>query len=284
MYHTILRRIITHPQYAIHLVRKLIQRRTKVCPYCGTLGHRQIHHTDQRGIRTFLCTACAKTYSELQGTIFFRSKLPLHVWLQAILYWSISTGSLSAAELGRLVHISHPTAWRLLMRIREVLASADPPDKLLLGIVEMDESWFGKKKNQEICFGIVQRETRKLFLTVIPNCTEATLMEQVEHHVLPHARVNTDGWVGYHGLSIHYTHDSVNHSKAEFARDEAHTNTIEQIWGMIKGILRTIHHGVSKKYRSLYLKQFIFRYEHEHSHNLFKLTLSKLFSPTYCLI
>lgn len=284
MYHTILRRIISHPSYALVLIRKLIQRRTKVCPSCGTLGHRQIHHTDQRGIRTFLCTACTKTHSELQGTLFFQSKVPLHIWLQALLYWIISTGSLSAAELARLVHISHPTAWRLLMKIRQSLALHDPPDKLLLGIVEMDESWFGKKENQEIYFGIVQRHTRRLFLAIIPNCTEATLMEQVERHVLPRARVNTDGWAGYHGISIRYIHDVVNHSNHEFARDESHTNTIEQIWGMIKGILRTIHHGVSKKYRILYLKQFIFRYEHEHTHNLFNLTLSKLFSPTYCLI
>ncbi len=284
MYHTILRRIISHPQYALTIVRRLVQRRAKACPYCGSLGHRQLHHTDKRGIHTFRCSACSKTFSELLGTIFFQSKLPLHIWLQAILHWSMSTGSLSAAELARLVGISHPSAWRLLMKIRTVLAATDPPDKLLLGIVEMDESWFGKKENQEIYFGIVQRQTRKLFLSIIPDCTEKTLMDQVEQHVLPHARVNTDGWAGYHSVSIRYTHDAVNHSKAEFARNDAHTNTIEQIWGMIKGILRTIHHGVSKKYRNLYLTQFIFRYEHEHSHNLFKLTLSLLFSPTYCLI
>lgn len=284
MYHTTLRRIISHPSYALMLVRKLVQRRSKVCPYCGILGHRQLHHTDERGVVTYRCSACHKTYSELLGTIFFRSKLPVHIWLQALLYWSMSTGSLSAAELARLVHISHPSAWRLLMKIRTVLAAADPPDKLLLGIVEMDESWFGKKENQEIYFGIVQRDTRKLFLTVIPNCTEATLMDQIEQHVLPHARVNTDGWASYHGVSIRYSHAVVNHSKSEFARGDSHTNTIEQIWGMIKGIIRTIHHGVSKKYRILYLKQFIFRYEHEHTHNLFHLALSKLFSPTYCLI
>ena len=284
MYHKLLRRIISHPSYALVLIRKQMQRRTKVCPFCGVLGHRQIHHTDPRAVRTFLCTACNKTYSELLGTIFYRSKIPLHIWCIALLRWIMSTGSLSAAELSRETGISHISAWRLLMKIRKVLAAADPPDKLLLGIVEMDESWFGKKENQEIYFGMVQRHTRRLFLTVIPNCTEATLMDQVEQHVLPYARVNTDGWAGYHALSIRYTHDSVNHSKAEFARNGAHSNTIEQIWGMIKGMLRTIHHGVSKKYRKLYLQQFIFRYEHEHTHNLFNLALSNLFHPTYCYI
>ena len=284
MYHKLLRRIISHPSYALVLIRKQMQRYRKVCPRCGVFGHRQIHHTDQRGIRTFLCTECNTTYSELFGTVFYRSKVSLHIWCIALLRWTMSTGSLSAAELSRETGISHISAWRLLMKIRKVLAAADPPDKLLLGIVEMDESWFGKKENQEIYFGIVQRHTRRLFLTVIPNCTEVTLMEQVEQHVVPRARVNTDGWAGYHSMSIRYTHDWVNHSKAEFARNGAHTNTIEQIWGMIKGILRTIHHGVSKKYRKLYLQQFIFRYEHEHTHNLFNLALSNLFHPTYCYI
>ena len=196
MYHKLLRRIISHPSYALVLLRKQMQRYQKVCPHCGVLDHRHIHHTDQRGILTFLCTACTKTYSELFGTVCYRSKIPPHIWCIAIIQWSIATGSLFAAELSRETGISHLSAWRLLMKIRHVLAATDPPDKLLLGIVEMDESWFGKKENQEIYFGIVQRETRNLFLMAIPDCNEVTLMEQVEQHVCPRARVNTDGWAG----------------------------------------------------------------------------------------
>ncbi len=284
MYQKILRRIIAHPNYAVELVRRSRQRQLKICPHCGVLGHRQLHHTDLRGIRTYRCSACSKTYSELIGTVFFQSKLPLHIWLQAILYWCMSTGSLSAAALGRMVGISHLSAWRMLLKIRVVLAAADPPDKLLTGLVEIDEAWFGKRTNQEIYFGMVERNRRKLVLVPVADCSESSLIPLLKQHVQKGSVVNTDSWSAYNGISVHYDHQRMNHSRHEFVRGTTSTNTIERIWGMMKGILRTIHHGVSKRYRQLYIQQFIFKFEHEHSHNLFNLTLSKLFSPTYCLI
>ncbi|OGJ55319.1 hypothetical protein A2483_01610 [Candidatus Peregrinibacteria bacterium RIFOXYC2_FULL_33_13] len=38
---------------------------------------------------------------------------------------------------------------------------------------------------------------------------------------------------------------------------------------ILKGIIRTIHHGISKKYRKYYFAQYIFKYENILSSNLF---------------
>jgi transposase-like protein len=285
MYHKnhqkILRRLISHPGTAIQIIRRLATRRRKVCLGCGCVGCLQIHHTDPRGIRTFRCRECGKTFSELFGTVFYRSKIPLALWLRAILDWTISTGSISAAELARRLDISHVSAWKMLMKIRKNLVEKDP--KMFSGILECDETWCGKKANQAIVFGITDRVRKKVRFAIIPNASEKILSAEIEKSAEFNSTLNTDGCAGYGFASIRYRHKVVNHSQSEFARGDAHTNTIERIWGMFKGIVRTIHHGISKKYRKYYLAQFAFRYNYEHNSNLFYSVLVKIFSPMYCL-
>ena len=155
-YQKLLRRLISHPSSAIVMVRQLIRRHRKFCPKCGVITSPQIHHTDQRGVRTYQCQHCRKTFSELYGTIFYRSKVPLAHWLLAIIYWITATGSLSAADLSRKLGISHTTAWKMLMKIRMEMQKGLSED-YLQDIVEADEAWFGRKDNQEIVMGIVER-------------------------------------------------------------------------------------------------------------------------------
>ena|SRR3989339_1678708 len=282
MYQKMMRRINSHPSYALTIVRKFIQRYRKVCVHCGVVGSLNVHHSDQRGIQTFICTSCNRTFSELFGTIFFRSKIPIHIWLIAILEWVISTGSVSAAEIGRKTGISHLSSWRMLMKIRRAMPLEH--GEMLKDIVESDEAWFGRKENQHIVLGLVERYSRKLRLIIIPNVKEETLYPHIQKNVQEGSLFFTDSRITYSITGIRYEHRTVNHSKYEFARGAVHTNTIEQIWGWIKGIIRTIHHGVSSKYRHLYLAQFAFRYQNEKSSNLFFNTLCQLFHPTYCLI
>ncbi len=283
-YQKIMRKLISHPGSGIEIVRKLIGRYRKCCIKCGVIASLHIHHTDQRGIRTYQCQACMKTFSELHGTIFYRSKIPIASWLLAIIYWTTATGSISAADLGRKLGISHISAWRMLMKMRERL-SKELDQEMLQGLVEADEAWFGKKDNQDIVLGIVQRQARKLRLVIIPNVQEATLYPHIREHVVEGSRFFTDTRNTYTITSIRYWHQTTNHSQGEFARGGiVHSNTIEQIWGDIKGIIRTIHHGISKKYRALYLAQYIFSYQFKNSTHFFFKNLCQLFSPTYCLI
>ena len=283
MYHKLKRELFTHPRVALKHIRRFTERKARVCPFCGVRKNAEIHHTDHRGIITYRCNDCNKTFSELIGTIFYRSKIPLHKWMLLIIEWIESTGSISAAEGARKIAVSHPTAWKMLMKIRKELHK-NLDKTMLTDITEADEAWMGRKDNQEIILGIVQRGRRRLRLISIPNLKEATLYPHIEANVEKGSKFFTDQRNTYAITGIYYHHQAVNHSKHEFARGIAHSNTIEQIWGWIKGIIRTIHHGVSKKYRKYYLSQFIFRYEHEHTKNMFFFTLFNLFSPTYCLI
>lgn len=278
-----LRRLSSHPKTAVMYLHQLTNRHQKACIHCGVLGHIEIHHTNTQGVRTFRCLSCRKTFSELYGTVFYRSHIPLWKWMSTILEDALSTGGVSAAEIGRKYCLTHLSAWRMLLKIRTAcieLVNITP----LKEVVESDEAWFGKKKNQDIVLGMVQRSQRNLILVPIPNVQEKTLYPLIRKHVEVKSSFFTDSRITYAITGIRYDHRCVNHSKHEFARDEVHTNTIEQIWGHIKGIIRTIHHGITKKYRVSYLAWFQLKYNHLHDSNFFYLVLTKLFSPTYCII
>lgn len=280
-YQKILRRLISHPSSSLEFIRRITSRERKICKKCGVIRCPQRHHTDQRGVITYFCSECKQTFSELYGTIFYRSKIPLHKWCQAILEWSLSTGSISAAELGRRLGIKHDSAWKMLMKIRAVLAKSLDPSQLE-EFVESDEAWFGRKDNQQIILGMVQRTQRKLKLLIIPNVKEKTLYPHIKKLVKKGSQFFTDSRISYSFAGIEYQHKTTNHSKGEFARrGYIHSNTIEQIWGDIKGIIRTIHHGITKKYRHLYLAQYIFKYENEKSSHLFYNVLCQLLSPMF---
>ena len=156
----------------------------------------------------------------------------------------------------------------------------------LSNLVEADEAWFGKKKNdnQDIIMGMVERNRRKLKLIQISDVKEKTLYPHILNNVKKGSKFFTDQRITYSVTGIHYHHQTTNHSKGEFARKgDIHSNTIEQIWGDIKGIIRTIHHGISRKYRHLYLAQYTFKYMYAHCTNFFNFVLCQIFSPTYCL-
>jgi len=283
-YQKIMRKLISHPSSGIKMVRKLTARHRKCCVHCGTIGHLHIHSTDNNGIQTYQCQACRITFTELYGTIFYKSKIPISSWLLAIIYWVTATGGLSAADLGRKIGVSHLTAWRMLMKIREKLNNG-LGQEMLQGLVEADEAWFGRKNNQDIVMGMVERDKRKIRLITIPNVKEETLCPHIRENIVEGSKFFTDSRITYSITGIRYHHQTTNHSKGEFAREGGvHSNTIEQIWGDIKGVIRTIHHGISKKYRELYLAQYSFAYQFKHSTNLFFKTLCQLFTPTYCLI
>lgn len=294
VYSKIQRKIISHPKNALDEVRKLIGRhsdRSNTCLRCGSIWWQHIHHTTKNGVRSYRCIHCNKTYSEFLWTILFRSKLKPQEWLTALLELSTATGGISGAELWRKIWRSRKTSWNMLKNIRAGLLEKRSHLKLLFsGETEADEAWFWRKENQEIIMGIIQREPRRVSLYSIPDVKERTLWPLVRSTIKPWSLFCTDMRISYSIAWIHYHHATTNHSKKEFGHRHTnrygkelmiHSNTIEQLWGQFKWVIRTIHHWVTKKYRMSYLNEQIIRYEHWKKSNLYYYFLSLLFIPTF---
>jgi hypothetical protein len=83
----------------------------------------------------------------------------------------------------------------------------------------------------------------------------------VKHHVSPKAHLRTDESNLYFGIEQWVaSHATVNHSKDEYVRGDASTNTAEGVFGLFKrGMVGTYQHcGVQHLQR--YLNEFDFRY------------------------
>ena len=110
----------------------------------------------------------------------------------------------------------------------------------------------------------------KLNARKVDNVQAHTLSSEVIKHVKESANLYTDEWLGYKGLEKMYNHSIVNHGQKQFVDGDAHTNTLEGFWSLLKrGIIGIYHlkrgiigiyHFASKKHLQCYVDEFVFRY------------------------
>lgn len=120
-----------------------------VCPHCGSIGDH--YHLEGKSTRPGLwkCKDCREQFTVTVGTVFERSKIGLHVWLQAVYLICTSKKGMSAHQLHRTLGVTYKTAWFMAHRIREAMKDGD--SGLLGGSgapVEVDETYWGNKKRK----------------------------------------------------------------------------------------------------------------------------------------
>jgi transposase-like protein len=125
------------------------------CPHCGVLGghYRLEGQGGKKGTRAraglLKCGSCRKQFSVTVGTVFERSKIPLHKWLLATALMCSSKKGISSHQLHRTLDVTYKTAWFMSHRIREAMHETDLPP---LGgdgsIVESDESFIGGRRRR----------------------------------------------------------------------------------------------------------------------------------------
>jgi transposase len=169
-----------------------------------------------------------------------------------------------------LTKISRPTINKILKKIRERIAKYCEEEAKFLGIVEVDESYFGPKRvrgkrgrgagNKIKVFGLMKRKD-KVYTQIVENCDRKTLQKIIKKHVDFKSEIHTDGWRSYNGLvDIGYKkHYRVYHGKNEFVRGKAHINGIENFWGIAK-IRLSKFRGIHKSTFYLHLKECEFRF------------------------
>lgn len=265
------------------MLRKLRWKGKIACPSCGCISDIKQHGTQKNGLNRYLCLNCSRTFNDTTGTIFSKSKVPIWKWMYVLIILFESTASISAAEVQRSINVSYPTALNIMKRLRKVF-ECDHLDGKLFGVIESDEAWFGKKNNQQIMLGMVEREGSVKLFPIIDR-KEDQLYYPHLRYVKKGSIIMTDGHMSYSALSISFIHHWVNHSIKEWTRNHIWTNTIEGVWSMLKGIIRTIHHGVSKRYLQGYCNLFAFRYSHRHLsfNQLFPIFINKICQPRCCL-
>jgi transposase-like protein len=121
-----------------------------ICPHCGVVDQATLMKGKSHRLGLYQCNACREPFTVTVGTLYERSKVPLHKWLAATHLMMASKKGMSALQIGRLLGLSKKTAWFLCHRIRESLRETNPG---ILGgegkTVEADGSYVGgKEKNK----------------------------------------------------------------------------------------------------------------------------------------
>ncbi len=94
---------------------------------------------------------------------------------------------------------------------------------------------------------------------------EGTGVQDSENDVLTNvavgSRLFTDEAPGYRNMGYIYDHATVNHSKGQYVSGEAHTNTIENYWSLVKRMIKGTYIHVEPFHLDRYLDDQGLRYD-----------------------
>jgi transposase-like protein len=242
------------------------------CPHCGSMEAYKLEAKPEskRPVRkgVYKCKDCRKQFTVTVGTIFEDSHIPLHRWLIAIYLLCSSKKGMSAHQLHRMLGVTYKSAWFMAHRIRYAMTQPPVVGKLQ-GIVEADETYIGGKhhgkrgrgsENKTPVFALVERGGRvRSFKT--EHVTAKNLTEKIREHVDKKAIVMTDEFLAYKNLGKEFAHYTVNHGAGEYVNGDAHTNTAEGFFSILKRGINGVYHHVGEQHLDRYLGEFGFRYD-----------------------
>ena len=84
------------------------------CPACG-----EAMRIGTRKGGFYRCNACLLDFTIRTGTIFERSKVPLHKWLYAMYLLVTARKGISSLQLAKQIGVTQKSAWFMLQRHRE---------------------------------------------------------------------------------------------------------------------------------------------------------------------
>jgi transposase-like protein len=247
-----------------------------VCPHCGSLGKHLALKGSKYRPGLYKCADCYEQFTVTVGTVFERSKIGLHVWLQAVHLMCASKKGVSAKQLERMLGVTYKTAWFMAHRIREAMKSDNGG---MLGggggIVEADETYWGKATDENdqpvptprggfrhkmMIVSLVERNGEKRSFH-IPKVNGTTLNAVLKSQVSPQAHLMTDAAKYYRKVGKEFaSHQWVDHGAKEYARGNVTTNTVEASFAILKRGLIGTFHSVSEKHLQRYCNEFDFRW------------------------
>lgn len=249
------------------------------CPHCGNTAQNRIHKMAGKSHRPGLykCKECRQPFSVTVGTVFERSKIPLHIWLYATHLMTSSKKGMSAHQLHRMLGITYKSAWFMAHRIREAMGD-EPGTAGPLGgegkIVEADETYFGNKETitKRTKRGKAAHGSKRSVVALVERggsvrsfhvetATKESVRDILVTNVRRSTRLHTDESRLYTETGREFAdHETVCHTAHEYVRGDVHTNTIEGYFSIFKRGMKGVYQHCSEKHLHMYLKEFDFRY------------------------
>lgn len=241
-------------------------------------------HYPMKTRKSYACGVCGWHCHPTAGTIFEKSSTPLTSWFYAIYLMTATKAGIPAAQLQRQLGVTYKCAWRMLHKIREMMAD----DSQLSGEVEVDEAYIhanvfkrssamqrygltGSRTGQVI-FGMVERGGHVIAHHVL-GAGARVLMPEVEQHIAKGSTIYSDEAWSYISLTKRgYRHFTTNHSQKEYVHPvnkNNYTQNIENFWSHLKRGIKGVYRNVSANHLQKYCNEFAWRYSNRKSECMF---------------
>jgi transposase-like protein len=263
---------------------------TPACPRCGDTAVTQVKGKDGLRNKRYLwrCQGCKQQFTVRIGTIFEESRIPLRHWCYAFWAACASKKGVSAMQIQRTTGLTYKSALYLMHRIRLAMTpdSMNPPK--LTGIVESDETYVGGKprkrtpaarqqlkdmghrrmphpKNTKVPVMVLVQRGGTVRAMVVPVVNARNVREILKSNIAASARLMTDESNLYQKVGQEFgDHQTVTHSKYEYARGDVHVNSAENFFSRLKRQLYGTHHCVSKRHLHRYVSEVAFKHNTRH--------------------
>ena len=223
----------------------------------------------------YQCLDCRRQISLTAGTIFHKSKTPLHKWFWLMFLMANNKKGVSALNAQKLLGVrTYKSVWLMMQKMRWVMEQRDQHYQLQ-GTIEADESYYGG-----VCHGTHGRGTTRTPVLIAaenrrgkPGYAKMHVLPSVKIKDIDHAlkvsakqgsTIRTDGLGSYKDLP----QKGFNHDKTVFRPDRYRSSKalpwVHILASNSKRFLLSTHHHVSPKYLGRYLSEFSYRYNRRH--------------------
>ncbi len=247
-----------------------------ICPYCGSTKS-----TPMPKERRHHCGDCKTSYRVTVRTIFHKTKVDLQKWFLAITLMLNAKKGISSRQLSRDIGVNKNTAWYMNMRIRRAMRE---DRELMMGIVEVDETYIGGKRQKGSKRGRGTKKTPVVGIAERGGNVKARVSRKLDSRRLSNfvrenvdtkeTTVITDEFKGYLRLSSFVNHRTINHAKW-YVDGDVHTNNIESFWALLKRGIIGQFHKVSTRHLARYIDEFCYRHNNRRNPQVFELTLAR---------
>jgi transposase-like protein len=268
---SILNRPYFHDEVAAYqMLEAIIWPDGLVCPHCGSIGRSRRLTGKSTRIGLLKCYTCRKQFTVKVNMVFESSHVPLHIWFQAAFLMCSSKKGVSSNQLHRTLGVTLKTAWFMSHRLREAMRviKIDPLGGAGKFVGADETSGGGKAKNK--AFGrpppkeaVMALAERKGYVASFPapNVTAETLKPIIVDALSKDLHLRRDESGVYWKVREEFaSHQTVVHSIGEYVRGDAHTNTVEGYFSILKRGIYGVYQHVSEHHLKRYLAEFDFRY------------------------
>jgi transposase-like protein len=242
------------------------------CPRCGSLHHYKITTR-----RRFKCADCSHQYSATSGTIFSARKLSYTDLLAGLCLFANAVKGVSALQFARDMGINAKSAFVMLHKIREAVASETQNAKLS-GEIEIDGAYVGgsirpanfaahrvdrrlarhQTGKRRVVITLRQRDGRTLPFVAT---SEAHGVQIAASVATKGSKFFADEAAHWDALHASFNTERINH-KIAYSFDGIHTNFVESYFSRLRRMIDGQHHQVSPRHLHRYAGEAAWKEDH----------------------